>query len=75
MFLGKLKFFKGVIYMDLLKMDKNMFLSIVNMKLRDFFKNEKELCSYYDVELSEFYDKLNSLGLKYYEDINQIKNL
>lgn len=61
--------------MDLLKMDKNMFLSIVNMKLRDFFKNEEELCSYYGIELNEFYDKLNNLGLKYYSDINQIKNL
>lgn len=61
--------------MDLLKMDKNMFLSIVNMKLRDTFENEEELCSYYGIELSEFYDKLSNLGLKYYSDINQIKNL
>lgn len=56
-------------------MDKNMFLSIVNMKLRDFFKDEKELCNYYGINVNEFYDKLNDLGLKYYDDINQIKNL
>ena len=61
--------------MDILKMDKNMFLSIVNMKLRDEFSDEKDLCSYYGVEVQDFYDKLKELSLIYDKNNNQIKNL
>lgn len=60
--------------MDLLKMDKNMFLSIVNMKLRDEFSSDEDLCSYYGIEVQEFNEKLESLNLKYDEEVNQIKN-
>lgn len=60
--------------MDLLKMDKNMFLSIVNMKLRDEFQNLEDMCLYYDIEVDELNLKLESLSLKYDEVLNQIKN-
>lgn len=61
--------------MDFLKMDKNMFLSIVNMKLRDEFESIEDLCNYYDIDFEDIERKLDSLNLKYYRDINQIKML
>lgn len=61
--------------MDFLKMDKNMFLSIVNMKLRDEFESIEEFCNYYDIDFEDIERKLDSLNLKYYRDINQIKML
>ncbi len=56
-------------------MDKNMFLSIVNMKLRDEFKDDEDLCSYYGIEIREFYNKLSEFCLAYDKGTNQIKNL
>ena len=53
--------------MDLLKMDKNMFL-------RDEFSSDEDLCSYYDVDVKDFNEKLESLNLKYDREVNQIKN-
>lgn len=61
--------------MDLLKMDKNMFLSIVNMKLRDSFSDIEDLCSYFSIEVNEFYEKLSEFSLIYDRYVNQIKNL
>lgn len=61
--------------MDLLKMDKNMLLSIVNMKLRDEFSNLEDLCAYYDISLFDFKEKLNEMSLTYCKEVNQIKNL
>ena len=61
--------------MDLLKMDKNMFLSFVNMKLRDEFSDIEDLCSFYDVKVEDVNEKLQSLGLSYVRDVNQIKSL
>ncbi|WP_044035472.1 DUF4250 domain-containing protein [Candidatus Arthromitus sp. SFB-rat-Yit] len=61
--------------MDFLKMDKNMFFSIVNMKLRDEFDSIEEFCSYYDIDLEDIKEKMNSFNMKYYSDINQIKML
>ena len=61
--------------MDFLKMDKNMFFSIVNMKLRDEFDSMEEFCNYYDISVEVVMEKLNSLNMKYHKDINQIKML
>lgn len=60
--------------MDFLNMDKNMLLSIVNMKLRDEFEDEKDLCSYYNIDEKKFHEKLESCNLKYDKDVNQIRN-
>ncbi len=61
--------------MDLLKMDKNMFLSIVNMKLRDEFGDIEDLCSFYEIKKEELLQKLKELNLYYEREINQIKNI
>ncbi len=61
--------------MDLLKMDKNMFLSIVNMKLRDEFGDIEDLCSFYEIKKEELFEKLKEFNLYYEREINQIKNI
>lgn len=61
--------------MDLLKMDKNMFLSIVNMKLRDEFGDIEDLCSFYEIKKEELLQKLKEFNLYYEREINQIKNI
>ena len=61
--------------MDLLKMDKNMFLSIFNMKLRDEFGDIEDLCSFYEIKKEELLQKLKEFNLYYEREINQIKNI
>ena len=61
--------------MDFLKLDKNMFISMVNMKLRDEFSNIDDLCSYYDILIEDFNSKLDEFNLKYYADTNQVKSI
>lgn len=61
--------------MDFLKMDSNMFLSIVNMKLRDEFESIEDFCNYYDISLDDILNRLDELKLKYHRDINQVKSL
>lgn len=61
--------------MDLLKMDRNMFLSIVNMKLRDEFGDIEDLCSFYEINKEDLFEKLKELNLYYEREINQIKNI
>lgn len=61
--------------MDILKMERVMFLSIVNMKLRDEFEDIKDLCNYYDLNFFEFENKLKEFSLKYVKDINQLKKM
>ncbi|MGG7144364.1 DUF4250 domain-containing protein [Clostridium nigeriense] len=54
-------------------MDPNILLSIVNMKLRDFYSNLKSLCDDMDINEEELKEKLNSVGYKYDQNINQFK--
>ncbi|WP_142415323.1 DUF4250 domain-containing protein [Hathewaya massiliensis] len=56
---------------SLINMDNFMFLSIVNMKLRDQYSNLEDLS--YDLDLSEeeILKKLKNIGYKYDEGKNQ----
>lgn len=54
-------------------MDPNILLSIVNMKLRDFYSNLNSLCDDMDINEEELKEKLSSVGYKYDENINQFK--
>lgn len=56
-----------------INMNPNILLSIVNMKLRDFYSNLSALCD--DLEINEeiLKEKLNSIGYTYDENINQFK--
>lgn len=53
------------------KMDPYMFLSIINMKLRDEFEGLSDLCSTLDLEEKEVKDKLKIVGYSYNKETNQ----
>ncbi len=56
-----------------ISMDPNILLSIVNMKLRDFYTNLASLCE--DMEVSEeaLKEIFNKIGYSYDETINQFR--
>ncbi|WP_411170276.1 DUF4250 domain-containing protein [Clostridium sp. MB05] len=56
-----------------LSMDPNIILSIVNMKLRDFYSNLSVLCDDLGVTEEELKNKLNKIGYEYIKDENQFK--
>lgn len=56
-----------------ISMDPNILLSIVNMKLRDFYSNLNALCDDMEISEKELKEKLNQIGYKYDESINQFK--
>ncbi|GAA0107029.1 DUF4250 domain-containing protein [Clostridium tertium] len=58
---------------SVLSMDPNILLSMVNMKLRDFYSNLSALCEEIGVTEEELKEKLNSIGYKYKRDQNQFK--
>lgn len=58
---------------SVLSMDPNILLSMVNMKLRDFYSNLSALCEEIGVTEEELKEKLNSIGYKYKIDQNQFK--
>ena len=58
---------------SLLKMDSNILLSIINMKLRDFYSSLESLCQDIDVKEEELKEKLSSIGYEYNKDQNQFK--
>ena len=49
---------------SVLSMDPNILLSMVNMKLRDFYSNLSALCEEIGVTEEELKEKLNSIGYK-----------
>lgn len=54
-------------------MDANILLSIINMKLRDFYNNLGALCE--DMEINEeiLKEKFSEVGYNYDETINQFR--
>lgn len=57
----------------LLKMDPNILVSMINMKLRDFYSNLDSYCEDMDISRSIIEEKLENAGYKYHSDINQFK--
>ena len=57
----------------LLKMDPNILVSMVNMKLRDFYSNLDSYSEDMDISRSIIEEKLENAGYKYHSDINQFK--
>lgn len=57
----------------LLKMDPNILVSMVNMKLRDFYSSLDSYCEDMDIEKEALEEKLEKAGYKYNDDINQFK--
>ena len=57
----------------ILAMDPNIFLSLVNMNLRDNYSSLEKLCEDWDVDCEEIESKLNSIGYEYIIELNQFK--
>ncbi len=51
--------------------DPVMLLSVINLKLRDFYSNLDALCEDMNVDKSELLKKLSSAGFEYDEEHNQ----
>lgn len=56
---------------QLMVMDKNILLSLINMKLRDEFRSLEDLCKEYDIDEFDIENKLKSIGYKYNKNNNQ----
>lgn len=56
--------------MDLPK-DPVMLLSVINMKLRDFYPNIDVLCQEMDLSKEELISSLSSIDYEYDESLNQ----
>lgn len=52
--------------------DPVMLMSVLNLKLRDFYSSLDTLCDDLDVSKSEIEEKLSAAGYKYNEETNQI---
>lgn len=57
----------------ILAMDPNIFLSLVNMNLRDNYSSLEKLCEDWDVDSEDIENKLSSIGYEYIIEINQFK--
>ncbi|MGL5766996.1 MAG: DUF4250 domain-containing protein [Sarcina sp.] len=54
-------------------MDPFMLLSIINLKLRDFYNSLDNLCEDLNIEKKELKERLATAGFEYVEAINQFK--
>lgn len=51
--------------------DNIMLLSVINTKLRDYYKNLDALCEDLNVDKKQIEDALNSIDYKYDESLNR----
>ena len=58
---------------SLLDMDPNILVSMVNMKLRDFYSNLDHYCEDADINKDELINKLSKVGYEYNIELNQFK--
>ena len=54
-----------------LLLDNYVLLSIVNMKLRDYFSSLEDLCENMGINRQKLEDKLAQVGYRYNKDTNQ----
>lgn len=59
--------------MNNLPKDPIMLLSVVNMKLRDFYSSLEEMCEDMDIRLDEIVNILASAGFEYDREQNRFK--
>lgn len=59
--------------MSQLPKDPMLLLSVVNMKLRDFYHNIDELCADMDVEKQALFEQLSAIDYEYDENTNQFR--
>ena len=58
---------------SLLDMDSNILVSIVIMKLRDFYDSLDQYCEDADIDKDELIKKLSKVGYEYNTQLNQFK--
>lgn len=58
---------------NILNMDPNILVSIINMKLRDFYSSLEDLCDDLNILEDELKNKLKSANYEYIEEQNQFK--
>lgn len=51
--------------------DPVMLMSVINLKLRDFYRSLDDLCEDMDVNKAELLEKLSSAGFEYDEEHHQ----
>lgn len=51
--------------------DPMMLMSVINMKLRDFYKDLDELCDDLDLDRSELEERLYKAGFEYSSESNR----
>lgn len=57
--------------MHYLLLDNYVLLSIVNMKLRDYYSSLEDLCENMGINRQKLEDKLAQVGYRYNKDTNQ----
>ena len=57
--------------MDNLPKDPMMLMSLINMKLRDFYPSLDALCEDMDIDKGQLLEKLASAGLEYNQNLNK----
>lgn len=58
---------------NLLEMDPNILLSIVNLKLRDYYSSLDHYCDDVDIDKEQLIKKLSKIGYEYNNELNQFK--
>lgn len=53
--------------------DPIMLLSVINMKLRDFYPTLEALCDDMEINQAELTDALKAVGAEYMPEINQFR--
>ena len=56
-----------------MSMDPNILVSIINMKLRDFYSSLEILCDDMSISKDTLEEKLSQVGYTYDKDINQFR--
>lgn len=54
-----------------LPQDPFMLMSVINLKLRDFYSDLDELCEDMNIDKNELCDKLNAAGFEYSKENNK----
>ena len=57
--------------MDNLPKDPMMLMSLINMKLRDFYPSLDALCEDMDIDKGQLLEKLASAGFEYNQTLNK----
>ena len=58
---------------QILTMDPMILLSMINMKLRDFYSSLDDLCNDLNIDKNNIIDRLNSIGYEYNDEQNAFK--